>query len=154
MKKNTWILSGIVLIVIIIVGGYVVLHKTTKTAMTSSDSTTTTTKTPTASSTEIIQPETENGVGAYLADSNRNALYTYGADTAGVSNCSGSCVASWPIYKATVASASLPANVTVIIRSDGMKQYAYKGMPLYTFTGDTPGKVTGNGVFNFSIAKP
>ena len=49
---------------------------------------------------------------------------------------------------------TLPANVTVITRSDGGKQYAYKGMPLYTFTSDGNGQVTGDGVENFHIAKP
>jgi predicted lipoprotein with Yx(FWY)xxD motif len=75
-------------------------------------------------------------------------------DSNGVSNCSGSCLTNWPIYEAT-ATTDLPANVTVITRSDGKKQYAYKGMPLYYFSGDTSaGQVTGDGVNNFHVAKP
>ncbi|HET8991570.1 MAG TPA: hypothetical protein VFN31_00860 [Candidatus Saccharimonadales bacterium] len=102
----------------------------------------------------IIQTKTAANVGKYLADSSGNALYIYGGDTKGVSNCSGACLASWPVYSPTSSSASLPANISIITRADGSKQYAYKGMPLYTFTGDSPGQVTGDGVSNFHIAKP
>ncbi|MGH7157141.1 MAG: COG4315 family predicted lipoprotein [Candidatus Saccharimonadales bacterium] len=114
---------------------------------------------PPASSTsntpsKIVQTKSDPKVGQYLADSNGKTLYTYGADTTGVSNCTGSCLTDWPIYKAT-ATTNLPNNVTVITRSDGTKQYAYKGMSLYYFTGDTAaGQITGNGVSDFSIAKP
>lgn len=105
-------------------------------------------------SSKIVQTKTSSTAGQYLADSNGKTLYTYGADTSGVSNCTGSCLTDWPIYKATVTT-NLPTNVTVISRSDGTKQYAYKGMPLYYFSGDTSaGSVTGNGVSNFSVAKP
>ena len=71
----------------------------------------------------------------------------------GQSNCNGGCLASWPAYTATKTT-NLPANVTVITRSDGSKQYAYKGLPLYTFTGDASGQPTGDGISNFHIAKP
>jgi predicted lipoprotein with Yx(FWY)xxD motif len=44
----------------------------------------------------------------------------------------------------------------VINRSaDEIKQYAYKGLPLYYYTGDTSaGMVTGDGINNFHLAKP
>jgi predicted lipoprotein with Yx(FWY)xxD motif len=114
----------------------------------------TTTTTP-AASADIVTTKTDSKLGQYLADAKGMTLYTYGADTTGVSNCSGSCLAEWPIYSAQNAPATLPANVTVITRSDGSKQYAYKGMPLYYFTGDTSaGQVTGDGVNNFHVAKP
>lgn len=107
------------------------------------------------SSGQIVQTKNNSKVGDYLADSKGMALYTYGADTSGVSNCTGSCLSNWPAYEATDTSATLPANVTVISRSDGTKQYAYKGMPLYYFTGDTSaGQVNGDNVENFHIAKP
>lgn len=107
-----------------------------------------------ANSGQIIQTKTDANLGSYLADSSGNALYTYDADTPGVSNCTGACLYNWPIYSVVDANASLPANVTVISRSDGSKQYAYKGLPLYTFTSDSPGRVTGDGVENFHVAKP
>ena len=111
-------------------------------------------KTTTPTATEVVTTKTSSTLGQYLADPNNKALYTYGADTTGVSNCSGSCLTDWPIYGAASAPATLPANVTVITRSDGTKQYAYKGMPLYSFTSDSAGQVTGNGIGNFSVAKP
>lgn len=101
----------------------------------------------------IIQTMTTSNVGSYLADSSGAALYTYGGDSSGTSNVSGSLLASWPAYQATSTS-SLPANVTVIKRSDGTSQYAYKGLPLYTFVGDSSGQVTGDGVADFHVAKP
>lgn len=108
----------------------------------------------TATTAQVVTTKTSSTLGQYLADPNNKALYTYGADTAGVSNCSGSCLTDWPIYSAASAPSTLPANVTVITRSDGTKQYAYKGMPLYTFTSDSAGQVTGNGISNFNVAKP
>lgn len=112
-----------------------------------------TTSTPTTS--EVVTTKTNSTVGQYLADANGKTLYTYGADTNGVSNCTGSCLAAWPIYSAASAPASLPTNVMLIKRTDGTSQYAYKGMPLYYYTGDSSaGQVTGNGVNNFSVAKP
>jgi predicted lipoprotein with Yx(FWY)xxD motif len=103
---------------------------------------------------EVVTTKTDSSLGQYLADPGNKALYTYGADTAGVSNCSGSCLADWPIYSAANAPAALPSNITVITRGDGSKQYAYKGMPLYYFSGDAAGKVTGDGVNDFHLAKP
>lgn len=108
----------------------------------------------TAASGPIISTKTDPKLGDYLVDASGNALYTNSTDSPGVSNCSGSCAAAWPAYTATV-STDLPTNVTVITRADGSQQYAYKGMPLYRFSGDTaPGQVTGDGVNNFHVAKP
>jgi predicted lipoprotein with Yx(FWY)xxD motif len=110
-------------------------------------------KTSASTASQIVTTKTDSKLGQYLADGNDKALYTYGADTNGVSNCTGSCLATWPVYEAATTT-NLPANVTAITRSDNTKQYAYKGMPLYYFTGDTAGKVTGDGVNNFHVAKP
>jgi len=152
-KKNAWI--GIVIVVIVLIaGGYAIFHKSPKPAATTTTSKTAVSNPGASASTVIIQTKTSSSVGQYLADSSGDALYTYGADTQGVSNCSGSCIAAWPVYKVTNTTATLPANVTIITRSDGTKQYAYKGLPLYTFTGDSSGQVTGNGVNDFSVAKP
>ena len=150
-KKNMWIII-IIVVVVLAIGGYAVFHKSSKTS-TSSTSTSSASSTP-AKSAEVVQTKTNSSTGSYLADSSGNALYTYSQDTAGVSNCTGSCLTAWPIYAVTTSSAALPANVTIITRSDGSKQYAYKGLPLYTFTGDSGGQVTGDGVSGFIIAKP
>jgi predicted lipoprotein with Yx(FWY)xxD motif len=115
-------------------------------------------KKPAASSQAVpvsqVLIKTNSKLGQYLSDPNDKALYTYGADTTGVSNCSGSCLTDWPIYSAATAPATLAADVTVIKRADGSSQYAYKGMPLYFFSGDSTGQVTGDGIDNFHVAKP
>jgi predicted lipoprotein with Yx(FWY)xxD motif len=104
---------------------------------------------------QVVTTKTDAKAGQYLADANGKTLYTYGADTSGVSNCTGACLTDWPVYVAAATSTSLPTNVTVIHRSDGGSQYAYKGMPLYYFTGDTSaGMVTGDNVNDFHVAKP
>jgi predicted lipoprotein with Yx(FWY)xxD motif len=104
----------------------------------------------------IIQTKTDPTAGQYLADKDGKTLYTYGADTSGVSNCTGACLASWPAYVAAASSTNLPANVTIITRSDNhQSQYAYKGLPLYYYVGDSSaGQVTGDNVNNFKVAKP
>ncbi len=155
-KKNVSLIVGLVIVIVLIGGVYAITRKATKTTPAISSSTTSSTPstTPSTSSGSIIQTKTNAKVGQYLADASGNALYTYGADTAGVSNCSGSCLYSWPMYAVTTSSASLPTNITVIKRSDGSSQYAYKDLPLYTFSADSAGQVTGDGVSKFHIAKP
>ena len=109
----------------------------------------------TASTASIIQTKTDPKLGKYLADGSGKPLYTYSQDTDNTSNCTGSCLTNWPPYKATSSSANLPANVATITRSDGGGvQYTYQKKPLYYFSGDSAGKVTGNGVDGFNIATP
>lgn len=147
-KKSMQIVVGIVVVVIVAVGAYLVFHKSPVPPPT-------TNSTPsTQTSGTIIQTKTASNVGQYLADSSGAALYTYGNDTVGKSNCTGSCLASWPAYTPSSSSATLPANVSIITGSDGSKQYAYKGMPLYTFSGDSSGQVSGDNVNSFHVAKP
>jgi len=152
MQKRNIIIA---LVVVVVLGalGFVVLHKDkTKVAgPTSSGSSTT----PAAARGDVVQTKTGSSVGEYLASSSGAALYTYGPDTVGVSHCSGACLSTWPAYVATDTSDTLPANVTVIKRTDNnQSQYAYKGMPLYTFASDSSGQVSGDGVGSFHVAKP
>jgi predicted lipoprotein with Yx(FWY)xxD motif len=148
------LLIGILALIVIAGGAYAIFHKSPKSSTNPAMSSSSSTANQPASSGDIVQTKTAANVGQYLADSSGNALYTYGGDTAGKSNCSGSCLYSWPIYDASNAPSTLPTNVTVITRSDGSKQYAYKGLPLYIFSGDSAGHVTGDGVSDFHIAKP
>jgi predicted lipoprotein with Yx(FWY)xxD motif len=159
MRKQTiWTVVVVVIIVLIGAGfGIAALHKTKTTPpATSSTTTNSSSGKPTTPSTSgsIIQTKTSSSVGQYLADANGNTLYTNGGDTTGVSNCTGTCLSAWPAYQPTSSTTTLPTNVTVIKRSDGTSQYAYKGMPLYTFASDSAGQVTGDGISNFHVAKP
>jgi predicted lipoprotein with Yx(FWY)xxD motif len=84
--------------------------------------------------------------GKALVDSAGMTLYTFDRDTAGTSNCNGVCPNNWPPFKAP-ADAKPSGDWTIITRSDGSKQWAYKGQPLYTFYKDgNSGDVSGDGV--------
>lgn len=80
-------------------------------------------------------------------------LYTFGGDTKGVSNCTGSCASIWPPLMSGTSSVATGAFTIVTRTSPSGSQWAYNGMPLYTFVSDKAGQPpTGNGVQNFSLA--
>jgi len=154
MKRGN--LAAIVIIIIIILAGgaYALFHNSDKTS-TSNNAPASSQNNNTQSSNAVLTTKTDPTLGQYLADPSGRPLYTYNADSSGVSNCTGSCLSNWPAYTVTSTVANLPSGVSTIKRADnGQTQYTYNGMPLYYFTGDSAGKVTGNGVENFSVAKP
>lgn len=152
MNKNSKVLIAVIVLLVIIVGGYAIFHKSKKPARPAT--TTSSTQAP-AVNDSVLVTKTSSSLGQYLTEPSGAALYTYSADTSGVSNCTGSCLASWPAYQDKGSTTGLPANVGTIKRADnGETQYTYKGLPLYAFVGDSNGQVTGNGVSNFSVAKP
>ncbi len=72
-------------------------------------------------------------------------LYTFAKDTAGKSMCNDKCATNWPPLMATAGDKSM-GDWTVIKRDDGSMQWAYQGMPLYTFVMDKKaGDMTGDG---------
>lgn len=154
MKKFIW---AVVIIAILGGGGYALLHKS-KPAKTNDSAKTTAKAKPAAKpvsvNNAIVITKSDANLGNYLADPNGLPLYTYNADTAGVSKCTGSCLSTWPIYNATTTS-GLPKDIGTITRTDnGQAQYTYKGMPLYYFTGDSAGRIMGDAVSGFYVAKP
>jgi predicted lipoprotein with Yx(FWY)xxD motif len=98
---------------------------------------------------------TKNGTAIYQADPAGRTVYTFKQDTVGtastppVSNCTGSCLTSWPVFLAngTVVPTGVdPSKLTTFTRTDGTKQSAFDGHPLYYFAGDAvPGDQKGNG---------
>jgi predicted lipoprotein with Yx(FWY)xxD motif len=82
------------------------------------------------------------------------ALYTYDKDSSGSSACLGPCVSSWPPL-AAAAGAKAANDWSVISRSDGTQQWAYKGKPVYGFFRDTPNTPAGgdNKVPGWSLLK-
>jgi len=94
-------------------------------------------------------------LGPTLVDSKGMTLYTWGNDSLpGKSACNGQCAMNWIPLMAD-ASAAPAGDWTVITRDDGMKQWAYKGKPLYTYKSDAnAGDVTGNGKGKWAIARP
>jgi predicted lipoprotein with Yx(FWY)xxD motif len=89
------------------------------------------------------------GTGMVLVDSSGQALYASDQESAaGKVMCVGACNSFWqPVMaKGTpTASGSVPGNLGVVNRPDGGMQVTYNGAPLYTFTQDQTGEVTGDG---------
>jgi len=91
---------------------------------------------------------------AILTDGKGLPLYFYATDTAARSLVSGSLAVLWPpLTSAAPAAAGLGGKLTVVNDIHG-GQVAYNGHPLYTFIGDHPGQVTGQGVQGFFLATP
>lgn len=90
---------------------------------------------------------------------NQMTVYTFSRDSAGVSNCSGACLAAWPAVSVAsgqtpTAGAGLTGTLGTITRADGTVQVTYNGLPLYFFhndhsPGDTNGHYTG-----WNLVKP
>jgi predicted lipoprotein with Yx(FWY)xxD motif len=88
------------------------------------------------------------GVGDVLVDSNGKALYSPDEESGGKVLCTGACTSFWTPVAAGSGTPAAPAgvaNLGVIDRPDGSKQLTADGRPLYTFSQDSAGKVTGNG---------
>jgi predicted lipoprotein with Yx(FWY)xxD motif len=91
---------------------------------------------------------------AILTDAKGLPLYFYGADTAARSLVSGGLAVLWPpLTSAAPVAAGLGGKLTVVNDAHG-GQVAYNGHPLYTFAGDRPGQVSGQGVQGFSVVTP
>jgi predicted lipoprotein with Yx(FWY)xxD motif len=94
--------------------------------------------------------------GGMFVDAKGMTLYTFDKDTPGKSACNGPCAVNWPpLIVADDAKAA--GGWTIVMRDDGLKQWAYKGKPVYTWIKDTkPGDTTGDGFLNgaWHIAKP
>lgn len=81
-----------------------------------------------------------------LVNTDGMTLYTFDKDEAnsGKSACNGPCAALWP--PALVADGSTSeGDLTIIVRDDGSKQWAHKGLPVYTYVEDKAvGDITGD----------
>ena len=85
-------------------------------------------------------------------------LYTFAKDVkgSGASACYDACAANWPPL-GVAANARPLGDYSIIIRQDGTRQWAYKGMPLYYFAKDgKPGDKMGNGLLGgaWKVATP
>ena len=94
--------------------------------------------------------------GKTFVDTKGMTLYTFDKDAGGKSMCNGPCAENWPPL--TAADGAKPtADMTIVVRDDGKKMWAYKGRPLYTFKKDAaPGETNGDGFLNgaWHMAKP
>lgn len=95
-------------------------------------------------------------LGSVLVDAEGRTLYELSADRPGAPACTGSCLAVWPPLELAsgVRTASAGPGVSVPLgildRPGGHRQITAKGMPLYTYVGDTgPDQVNGQGIRTF-----
>ncbi len=72
---------------------------------------------------------------AMLTDDKGMTLYTFDKDAGGKSACYDDCAAKWPPYMAA-ADEKMGEGWTSVDRTDGTKQWAYDGKPVYFFAGD------------------
>lgn len=95
--------------------------------------------------------------GRVLATNRGMTLYIFANDTVpGISMCNDACARNWPPLIAL--DDALPVGKwSVVQRSDGLKQWAYDGKPLYGFHEDKrPGDALGDGRANgaWTAARP
>jgi predicted lipoprotein with Yx(FWY)xxD motif len=116
-----------------------------------------------------VQLQNHAELGSYLTDSVGFTLYYFSNDFNGISNCTGGCLAVWPIYYAgDLTAAKLAQGLDIadfgtVTAPGGGKQTTYKGWPLYYYApavngtnvreavGETKGEAVGN---IWYVAKP
>ena len=155
--KTATIVFAVVLLVIIVGGAYYLSTNGMTPNYTTTPSTATTTTGAAASSAHVMT-STNQVLGTFLTDSNGMTLYHFTKDTTGtqtsdpVTACTGACAQLWPPLAASSVTVEPVLNqndFTTFARSDGTMQVAYKGMPLYFYSGDTnPGNTNGQGIGN------
>jgi predicted lipoprotein with Yx(FWY)xxD motif len=89
--------------------------------------------------------EMDSSMGKIYTDQAGMTLYTFDKDEPGKSNCYDQCAINWPPFLAE-AGAMAEGEWTIIDRTDGSKQWAYEGKPLYFYIDDKKaGDMTGEG---------
>jgi predicted lipoprotein with Yx(FWY)xxD motif len=110
--------------------------------------------TPASNAPSVTVATASGPMGTYLVGSSGRALYLWSVDTGGTSSCSGACAKVWqPVISSAlphVTGAVNAGELTLITRSNGAKQVAYKGHPLYYFSADRgSGTTRGQGSSSF-----
>jgi predicted lipoprotein with Yx(FWY)xxD motif len=75
-----------------------------------------------------------------------HSLYTPSQEKNGTITCTGGCTAIWAPVKASAGKNSKVGRLSSLTRPGGRKQLTYRGRPLYTFTQEGKGKLTGDGI--------
>jgi predicted lipoprotein with Yx(FWY)xxD motif len=80
-------------------------------------------------------------------------LYTLSGETGGKFICTGACLKSWPpLLVAAGTKPTGPVKLGTIKRPEGKTQVTYKGMPVYTFSGDSKkGEANGDGLKDVGV---
>ncbi len=101
-------------------------------------------------------------VGTHIVDKDGRSLYFFSNDVnGGLSNCTGGCLTSFPIFNADMATTTfgnglLASDFKTITLTSGAQQTTYKGWPLYYFAQsgvpEPAGQTNGEGVGNIWFA--
>ncbi|MFD2332446.1 plastocyanin/azurin family copper-binding protein [Cohnella sp. GCM10020058] len=87
---------------------------------------------------------------SYLADGQGRTLYFFSNDANDLDACQGPCIDNWPLLTADelrIPAGLDAADFTVVTHANGVKQWMYKGWPLYRFVKDVKaGDTLGEGV--------
>lgn len=110
--------------------------------------------TPAAGGPKTVSLVTHADWGKIMVDSKGMTLYEDENDKPGKPACTGACLTAWPAVAAPASptyGAGLTASTfSVVTASDGTKQLAANGFPLYTWVNDKkPGDATGQGQNGF-----
>ena len=156
-KKNIYIIV-IILLVVVFGGAYFMLHSKKINTVTSLSS----------NQQVVISQNTilliNNKSLSFLADSKGMTLYhdtqdwpkNTKAPYSPYTKCTGACSVTWPPFYTDSIKISAPLKIedfTVFTRPDGTKQIAYRGWPLYYYSGDTkPGDLNGQNIGNIWYA--
>src|SRR3954454_1964767 len=99
--------------------------------------------------TNAVSVKDVAGTGTVLVDSTGQALYASDQEkAAGKVLCTGACNSFWEPLTASgnvSSSGSVPGMLGTVKRPDGATQVTYNGDPVYSFTQDSAGEVTGDG---------
>ena len=132
----------------------------------SDDSGSTTAATTSSADASTVSVQSIGGTDV-LVDSSGNALYTNDMDSGSKVQCTGECTSIWVPLEATSGQptsddSSVEGSLGTVDLPDGTTQVTFDGKPLYTFTQDSPGEDTGDGVsdsfggvsFVWTVASP
>lgn len=102
-----------------------------------------------ATSTAAVSAAEVDGTEV-LADADGRTLYTADAEAGGEILCTGPCASIWDPALGSGADAEAAAEATgaeigTVERPDGERQLTLDGAPLYSFTEEGPGELTGDG---------
>jgi predicted lipoprotein with Yx(FWY)xxD motif len=113
------------------------------------------TSTAAGHATVNVSTATVNGQSEQiLVDSAGLPLYTFSGDTATTSGVSSGLATAWPPLDSASPTESGTTGTLSAVNDSFGAQVQYAGHFLYTFTSDSAGNVTGQGVSGFSIATP
>jgi len=98
-----------------------------------------------------VKVGTVPGVGVVLVNPDGHTLYTLTDANGAAVACTGACSSVWPPYTVTASTkVKAPKGVKSLSTTSDTHQVTWKGLPLYTFAGDSgPKMANGNGISSF-----